>query len=383
MAPEIPFDAVTTLLVFLIGVPAIVLQSLPPELRRVVTQRWRRVLAELSLPLLFAVAVTLGGLLVGPTVRPDGRWTWTAVLGIVFGTAIFTAFRFLRGYGRRAAIVARLEREVGRRLERGGRLVEDSLHDLIELGRASDAGREKEWVLESLLNLTERVCAAPDYNGDGLEDLVLGTVDVVLSAPEARNFHNYSTATSVLKRIVMAYETHSDKPERQVDLIHAIRALSKIGRAALVLEDPACALAVVQTLGPTRLPRGQVAISQALFEVGVTAVERGQMLIAISSLERLMTLSEARQPARGDLAADTLGLVAHFWHAGPTARDFALERLERIRPWLDTELDVALAAAADHCARTMQFATADLVRALRESRGQTGAQYDGRREERA
>lgn len=361
---EIPFDAVTTLLVFLIGVPAIVLQTLPPELRRVVTKRWPRLLLELSIPAAFAMAVTIGGVLLVGHSPADPRWTWTALLGVLFLTAVYTAFRFFRGFSRRNAIVRRLEQEVGRTIGRSGRLVEDSLHDLVELGKSSEPGREKEWVLESLFGLADRVCAGPDYRGDGLEDLVMGTLEVVLTESPLQSAQNFSTATAVLKRIVLAYD---GRPEgrRQVDLIHAIRGLSKLGRASLQFEDPAYALGIVQALGPTRGARGGISVSQALFEVGVAAVEHGQMLVAVASLERLVTLVESRKPARGELVADTFGLLAHFWNAGPTGRGYAHARLERVRGYLEEELGDTLEEAARHCAQTMQFRTADLVGAMR------------------
>jgi hypothetical protein len=365
MNGEIPFDAITTLFVFLIGVPAIVLQSMPPEVRRVVTKRRGRLLVEGGVPLAVAVAVTGGGIALAPNAAWDPGRTWIGVLALLFLIGSGTAFRFMAGYGRRNAVVLRLEDEIGRAIPRTGRPVEDSLHDLIELGQASEPGREKEWVLESLLRLTERVCGHREYLGDALEDVLMGALAIVLTGSQRRNAQNFTTATRVLRCVVMAYERVDHPPARQADLIHAIRALSRLGRASLVLEDAGYALAAVQALGRTRLPRGDVSVSQALFEVGVEAVEREQMLIAISCLERLMTLVEARKPARGELVADTLGLLAHFWHSGQTGREYARLRLERTREYLETDLESALESAASHCAQTMQFRTADLVRAIR------------------
>ena len=140
MNGEIPFDAITTLFVFLIGVPAIVLQSMPPEVRRVVTKRRGRLLAEMGVPLAVAVAVTGGGIALVPNAWDPGR-TWTGVLAVLFLVGSLTAFRFIASYGRRNAVVQRLEDEIGRAIPRTGRPVEDSLHDLVELGQASEPGR--------------------------------------------------------------------------------------------------------------------------------------------------------------------------------------------------------------------------------------------------
>jgi len=80
---------------------------------------------------------------------------------------------------------------------------------------------------------------------------------------------------------------------------------------------------------------------------------------------KLMTLIEARGTSRGELVADTLGLVAHFWVSGETACDYASARLARISAQLEGKLDDALEQAARHCAQTTQFRTADRVRRMR------------------
>ncbi len=81
---------------------------------------------------------------------------------------VFSAVQVVRKYGRRDAVVARLEREVASHLEETGRLVEEALRDLIELGKQSEPGREREWVLEALRSLADRTCSHPSYSGDRL-----------------------------------------------------------------------------------------------------------------------------------------------------------------------------------------------------------------------
>ena len=80
---------------------------------------------------------------------------------------------------------------------------------------------------------------------------------------------------------------------------------------------------------------------------------------------QLVNLVDSRRPAAGELVADTLGLLAHFWFAGETAKEYARVRLERVVDSLEKDLVSALDAAADHCAQTTQFRTADLLRRLR------------------
>ncbi|MGH7288490.1 MAG: hypothetical protein ACREI8_10785, partial [Myxococcota bacterium] len=86
----------------------------------------------------------------------------------------------------------------------------------------------------------------------------------------------------------------------------------------------------------------------------------------------LITLLEANAPAEGELVADTLGAIAHFWAAGPTAHAFASERLARIEGHLKGGLLPALEATEVHCAHRTLFRTADRVRVMRTALGGKG-----------
>jgi hypothetical protein len=364
---DIPFDAVTTLLMFLVGVPAIVLQTLPPEIRRVVAKRWGRLVATLSIPALFGVALFAAGVYARNLPEPQLTWAWSGILLVLALTGFFTIFYTIGRYGRRIAIVRSLASETGRRISTSGRLVEESLSDLVDLGRQSEPGREREMVLDALLELALRVSQHPRYTGDGLEDLVAGVLDIaLLTAP--LNAQNLSSATNLLGSVVIRYETQDASSERTLkhaDLISAIRALAKLGRSALRLDNEGVALAAVQAVGAMNAERTEIFVSQALFEVGVAALRGGQVLVAMAALERLMTLIEVRGTSRGELVADTLGLVAHFWARGETARSYAGARLARLAAKLEGKLDGALEFAARHCAQTTQFRTSDRVQHMR------------------
>ena len=368
---EVPYDALVTLLVFMVGVPAVVLQTLPPEIRRVTTKRWARLLADLAAPAIFALAVSLAGVLAPRLSVQIERLTWSGVLGVLVLTALYTAFRILGRYGRRIAIVRSLEREVGARIRTNGRLREEPLADLVDLGRQSQPGREKEMVLEALRALTGRVMARPGYAGDGLEDLALGVLDIVIPLPLLRNAQNFSSAAAIFQDIVLRYEGPASaggaSPLKHADLISALRALSKLGRASISLENDAVPLQIVQAISAARTPRAAIFVSQALFEVGMAALESEQILTGMSALEKMMMIIEARKPARGELVADALGLIAHFYAQGETGRAFAQARLDRLEGCLEQDMQTALSAAAAHCAQTTQFRTADRVRELQRA----------------
>jgi hypothetical protein len=371
---EIPYDALVTLFVFLIGVPAVVLQTLPPETRQFVSKRPAQLVVDAVIPSAMALAVLSAGVAARRVGWAEGDSTWALVLGGSLLIGVLAALHVARKYGRRDAVVRRLEREAAAELDRGGRLAEDPLHDLVEFGRRSEPGRARQWVLESLLGLTSQTCSHPRYSGDGLEDLITGVVEILLAGSGEPNPQNMAVATALL-RIPMRALDHADQEAfKQADALHAMYAANRLGRSALRLENDASVLRMVQGVGVTgrRHPSTSIAASQVLFELGVAALERDKPLVAVAALGHLSNLVEENAPAGGELVADTLGLLAHFWADGETGCRFARERLERLEPRLADDLPRALAATAEHSARRTLFRTADRVReverAVRASR---------------
>ena len=370
MSGEIPFDAIATFFIFLIGLPAIVFQWLAPEVRQVVVKRWQELVLDSGLPVLAGLVLLGVGIYLTQSESWQHRWIWFAVMSGFVVLSTVTAVRIPRKYARRTAVVQRLEREAERGINRDGRPQEETLYDLLELGKYSPPGRDKEMVLQALLNLTNRVCERESYDGDRLEDVATGVLDVVLTTPNSGTNQNFATAAEILKRILRAFDSRATLDGMvQVDLLHTMRAMSHLGRAAVEIDS--VAMAIIQALGSTggRHPRTTVAASQALFEIGVRAVERHDMLVAMSSAELLTFMVESQReaipgPVEGEVVADTLGLLAHFWTSGETGRDYATARLERVRDAMGITLPDALEKTTRHCAETTEFATADLVRQM-------------------
>ncbi|HEX5688515.1 MAG TPA: hypothetical protein VFX76_00845 [Roseiflexaceae bacterium] len=397
---DVPFDAVGSLLLFLIGVPALVIQSIAPEVRNVIFKRWRRLLLETGLPVAVALsvfiaglmrhmfwddqaAIHLGGNLVVPL--PDGgSWTWTIVLLVMIATATYTAMRIPYRYGRREQIIQSLQRETFR----DGVLVESSLEELIALGRQSEAGEDKELVLSALYNLARQMYAVPGYKGDRLETLILGLTHILTSSSQPGNGQNFDTAAQILLHITKSAKLPA------ADVLAAIHTLGELGQGVLLHVGPLnlrpTAMKYVQALGSTvnRHPDNATDVSQALFEIGVVAVRQGQMLIAMASMSDLLTLAQFRRSPRGrragdgqaqvlpeELSSDVLGLIAHFWVAGATAREYAETKLREVGGLLHQPLEDALEAARQHCARTTKFQVADNLTKLIEDLRQASPSY--------
>lgn len=369
-AAEIPFDALVTFFVLLIGLPAVVLQSLPAETRRVIEKRRSLVARDLGLPILVAVGVAAGSVLV----YRSGAWpngpVWSVGLGMLAAICVVTAFIIPRRYGRRDAIARLLERETAIELDASGRLHEDALHDLIEFGRRSEPVREKLPSLEALKLLTDRVCEHPRYSGDALTDLIDGVVAVVVESHGAGRTQLVAPALAVLRRAVRAFD-----PVRggHTDASSAIHGMSMIGIESLDMGNASVTQTITQSLGWSRSKDRALTMarSQALFEVGRAAIERRQMLGALKALDGLTSLIYANAPAEGELARDTIGLFAHFWTSGETGRQFARFRMSQLEDYFQRDIAAVVDATIEHCQLRALFETADKVRTMRRELEET------------
>jgi hypothetical protein len=371
LASEIPFDALVTFFVLLVGLPAVVLQSLPTEIRRVLEKRRRLLARDLGLPILVAILVAAATVTVHRAGVASDAQVWSAGLGLLAAICIFTAFVIPRRYGQRDAIVRLLANETAGELDASGRLNEDSLHDLVEFGRRSEPLREKVPTLEALKELADRVCEHPLYAGDALTDLIDGVVAIVVEARGAGRTQLVAPALAVLRRAVRAFD-----PQRSghTDASSAIHGMSVLGIESLGMGNPSITQTIAQSLGWSR---GKdlaltTARSQALFEVGMAAIERKQMLGALKVLDGLTSLIHANAPAEGELARDTIGLFAHFWTSGETGRHFARFRMSQLEAYFMRDIAAVVDATIEHCQLRALFETADKVRAMRRDLAQVG-----------
>ncbi len=363
-AADIPFDALVTFFVLLIGLPAVVLQSLPAEIRHVIEKRRRLLARDLGLPIIVAVLVAAATVVA----YRYGLWSdgplWSAGLGVMAAICVVTAFVIPRRYGQRDAIVELLASEAAAELDVSGRLHEDSLHDLVDFGRRSEPVREKLPTLEALKQLTDRVCEHPRYEGDGLTDLIDGAVTIVVESRGTGRTQLVPPALGVLRRAVRAFD-----PARSghTDASSAIHGMSVLGIESLRMGNPSVTQTISQSLGWSRGKDRALTMarSQALFEVGMAAIEQNQMLAALKALDGLTSLIHANAPAEGELARDAIGLFAHFWTSGETGRHFARFRMSQLDGYFEREIGAVVDATIEHCQLRALFVTADKVRRMR------------------
>lgn len=389
---NIPFDGLSTYIVFLIGVPAFVIESMPGELRRVLTSSYERMgwmIVTTGSWVVGALAVTAFGILTltqcpfadGTTqikcvvpvfaIEIPEDFVLITMLGLLTLTAAGCSFFVIHRYSRRTSIVAALRHEVERDLPRTGMLNVKALNDLAELGQDSQGGQDKEYVLKAMSQLVAKATKY-GYHGDNLESVAQGLVKVIATDPHVGSSENYAMATEILLDIVKAnppFNSNGNSP----DVLHCAEVLGVLGKSALRelekhLSGEKVASGFVQALGRTakQQPVYLNLVSESLRDIGIEAIGKDKMFVAMKVLNELTVLLERPAPIHPEVMYDTISLLAHFWERGAATQRFAQTRLAKIEPVFQMPLAQILHTAQDHAAHTGHFISADCIQEMAE-----------------
>lgn len=364
---SLPLDSIATIFIFLIGLPAILLQTLPSEVRHTVLKERRQVALFTLGPIVVAVMVVALGVYFTHPLGPLGRLGERGMEVVWF--TITTALLFVCGGGalllterwRRVSVVARLRRAAGRGIALFGRPLEEDLCTLVELGMQSRGGEDKNLVIAALDELVTSTQALDSYDGAQLEELIKGLEDVLVGGPYKASAANFKAGAELLERLVWESRDADDSD----DLKMAVQLAAILGRDAMRYEQPHDQIKFVEILafaGEGRDIGYACWASQALLEVGSQAIESGRTLVAMTALSKLENLVLAHSPVEGELAFDFVGLIAHFHAQELTGRDYG-------KPYLDASLfrdplPEVIRQARAACIQGARFRTGDYLARL-------------------
>lgn len=363
---EIPFDGIITLLIFLIGIPALVLQFMAADVRRVIMKKITIPQEVVNWGFVAASVVVISIILAEfSNVSSDLIWSlmFLSLLWIVGNATVQVQYK----YGWREVVIDSLKKSVIQKLYlSGGRLDTDDLANLLEIGKQSEAGADREVVLKALLEITNQACSHDSYHGDALVSLIDGLVKMLSIRPLAEDMQNYQVAVDILTTVLSAGSV--DRNSKLIDQQHAVRALSALGQTflsqiKLSISTDHIMIGYEEALGlaVSQQPAMLSDVTQSLLEVGSIALENKHYLFAVASLERLLSIIENNAQRSNDALADLLGLSAHFWTESISSKEIVRRRLHRIKECLNSPLFEMLNLAVNHAQMTMRFHTADKI----------------------
>jgi len=360
-----------TLLIFLVGIPALILQLISSAERRAVIKQ--EGLDVKSFLVKAIIVLTIGVILqfVFAIVLDKFRYTsviqnlteqflWLCIFITLFGLVLRVSKQIPEQYGRRERIIEKLTRDVLQESNAKGRIAGGTFSDLASLGKQCEPGQEREMIIHAFKDLVKATLVSLKYEGDSFEVLIDELVHMLVANPEPRDLSNYDLAIKILSAILSANHRLGADDDKQ----RSLHAISKLGQTLIVhfnsVERDNIILDYVDSLEFALTKKEMLTeVSQALFEIGVCAVEENQDFIVVAVLDKMTSHAENYLPLPNEFVADMLGILAHFWIKGGSRKEFAEAKLGEVEKFLPKGRFLCLAEARIHCKQTMYFDVAD------------------------
>jgi hypothetical protein len=369
---EIPFDGILTLLIFLVGIPALVLQLISAAERRAAMKRngldvqlfLRQAIVIICIG--FVLQFAFGHWLAGKPDIQDGdkklieQFLWLLIFIPLFYLAIQVSQRIPEQYGRRERIVEKLTLDVLQETQQKGRIGGSAFADLADLGKQCDPGQERQMVVNALMQIVKTMLANPYYKGDSFETLIDELVHMLASDPEPRDLINYETAIKILSAILSAHPQAESDYDRQ----RAVHAVSKLGQSLIVhfnsVERDNIILEYIDSLEFALSKREMLTeVSQALFEIGACAVREKHDFVFVAALDKITALAGSSPPLPDEFVTDLLGLISHYWAEDGSRKKLAQGRFGEVKQFFRGPLPIILERSRKHLISTMYFDEAD------------------------
>ena len=359
----LPLDAIATFFIFMIGMPAILLQTLPAEIRRVVQDERRFEVALFTLgPLLLAAGVVGVGVYLTRyhVAAESAELLWLFLLGVLLaicgGAAILLTVRW-----RRSNVIQHLLQDAALGVRKQGRPIETVVNTLVDVGMQSKAGQDTGLVLDALAALARATQGREGYDGAQLESIIAGLENIFTSGDNPCSADNFNDSGQLLNSIILKSRSNRNSSRNSKDLQQAVQATSLLARASLVHEQSSIQLKFVEALGLAGQSKDPTWATQALLEVGSAALDAGYVLISMTALDKMETIIGEHCPVDGDMAEDFIGLLAHFWARQETGRQYSLEYLVRADQYFAAPLAEVIRLALKRSMSKARFTTCDFL----------------------
>jgi hypothetical protein len=362
-----------SVLVFGLGVPALVLQTMVSEsVRDVARRRWRGG-RWAQLLVLASVAISLCMVWSVPQCDVSTSWVrtlvgplslFTADLMISFAILGVSAIWWLQSSYRSERMIVHVEQLCRRQIATTQHVDAELIHDLVQLSGEARTCRPRMRVICSLRDLSSRLRKCADYKAGSLADIVQGIEEMSAAGGEQTLIEGLRTLRLILNEM-------PENADSGADVEHVVGALSRLQGFAFASASPHPLRVLLGALESVHGKSWESLVpSIALSDLGVEALARGRSVVATEALMTLESLTWPTQPLRGDAAAGYLGLVAHFWARGGAARWRALQSLGGVE-FASSASDCLEQASRTHRDAT-RFETADLLATMAEDSAHAG-----------
>lgn len=306
----VPIEAMITILLFLIGAPALLIQNAESDVRYALSHNLRRyTFITTGLPVIGGIAIILAVLFA--SLPP----LWINILLLAMITLAVVASIYGLPVSRKREVIKRLRKKMVREVVKKGRIDEEDLKAVVLMGMESKPGDERWWAIHALGYITLAFLAHPKYNGCRLDAVMEALRKIIFGSDKIGSPENFTSVVEVLRPVIQKHHqmSNNDPWFSDSDLANANRLLSDMGQRAVEFPIDGVISACID--GLDGLEAANSSASQALSEIGIAAMEKNRIGPAREALHIL----DAIVNAKGDLCEDEeiifdyLALLAAFW----------------------------------------------------------------------
>jgi hypothetical protein len=381
----LPIDAMVTILLYLIGAPALLIQNAESDVRYVLRHQLRRETDTLTItPAIFGIILILIALIYaragGSSPLPD--YTPELILGGLLGLAVYVSIIVLP-ISRKRDVIKRLRGRMLKQVRQDGRVMDEDMEALVLLGTESKPGNERFWTIHALSLVSKEILALSNYKGCSLGKVTEAMRKVILGGEKIGAPENFVSAVDVLRPMIQTYYQKSKENPwfADADLDNAYLLLSQMGQRAMDFPIDGIASTCLEALDGPGLPNS--AASQRLSEIGSAAIAKDRIGPARESLHILdyMVANGGAWCENEEVMFDYLALLAAFWNHTVAGREEALGYIKDLKsaeagqpdqpPPADdlpegqipeTRLGVLVKQAIRHHSSVGRFTTSDNIR---------------------
>lgn len=375
---------IVVLLIFVLGIPAILNRlELPEYLRRI---RSRPLITATSMLFVFAIIYIVFALafiwFIHPFYDPiyESLTDWFGALMITGALLLILVGWFLLNPMRnRRKEIIRSRRDDFARLKKPYSK-QKAIVDLISIGEQSEPGLEKGLVIDALDEIIKRIQEDSTYSGVSVKgqdlDLAIRGIETITvgDGQHCGNYNNFQQAGEVLSDALFRLRATPSVPDAAL-IIGALRRLA-INALKLEAEDETASIVtiVLQNIADfAALPDADYSTAtRAIFLVGFTVLaqeEEKKYLFSTIALSRLLALANGKRHSAINIEEGIflLGLLAHFWARDKSRRKFARRVLsEEVETLFEGGIRNVLKRAAEIHEEQSRFDTADALIAMAE-----------------
>lgn len=328
-----------TVFVFLLGLPILVNQIfMPDDLRRMSKKNYNENIT-IQICVLAVILIAIVSVAYIANIFPKSEWrpSKAAIITGLFGLLLiltlgFLFFNMFKSQGYRAKIIQVIKNRIVRKIKKTEKLDPAFFEDLQYMGIYSKGGAETRNVIEALEEILVYVMNqnGGTFDSDGLISIIDTLCHAVTNSVEPGSKNNMIEVLTIYKGILMNLSNYNT-PENPVFYGNETRKIkdctTKIALAALKRDYPDMMPLVLNVL--TLIPRS----SDKLFDIGLLAMKSDQFQIATNVLAEIMDRDNKDYLTMNNY----LGLVAHFFVSGESAKQYALRSLQTNKVKLTAE----------------------------------------------